>query len=694
MATRALLPYIQGSSRVQPQPRKETERERTYRETMQDIAATLNVIGGAVNIGRAVEPWVAGIGYGGAPTTAIDAEASRINANLAAAYPQTTPTQPGAQQVPQAAPERRPAAGMEGAERRGAEPAPSDRMPPSMMNREDRRSAITGLGQAGPQATATGVRFNRIGGERQERALEANPVWSPGSSHAMFRQGNDVVTPPAPSQEVNATGLPQQTAYAGQKPSLAGFEERLAATSFPTEQQMVQEAEAERQRIMAEDAKWEEQQAERDAIAAGMDTEIAKLDKEQAMFDALSAAVPPPPPEDPVQRQAELQTIASESLAPAAQAALEIDKFAAVPTFQTYAEAVSAMRQAVMSGDIAKAQEIMQGAARSPLVDLRPTTFADRLSGAHVHRAMTQLGNMASGMNAAAMRAAQAQQRAGLAERRLMMQERNTESMIQNRLKQQEVAQMKLAQAEQKMNQQWEGLKSQIKSRELRDILLKDFQPAKIAATRAAANMRNAFATQARRLLPAREVRGAVQAFDDYAGMVRDWEIAKAEGRAVGSEPPRVEQGRVVYESKEVPTPGAAKTELQVQAAAKKDQQRRSQQTEQRATEELLGLGTKRGRGGSGTPQVPPEVKNQLQVFSEELRRVSTAKEFGQSDTQRFRKALPRLKKMVEQMPPEFRTANEQALRAEAEGFGIPYDPPAKTGTKKGAKRKPAGGGF
>ncbi|MGA0849128.1 MAG: hypothetical protein ACO3RX_04185, partial [Chthoniobacterales bacterium] len=430
MATRALLPYIQGTSRVQPQPRKETERERTYRETMQDIAATLNVIGGAVDIGRAIEPWAAGIGYKGAPTTAIDAKASRIDANLAAAYPQPKPTQPGAQQVPQTAPERR-----------GAEPAPSDRMPPSMMNREDRRGAIMGLGQPGPQATATGVRFNRIGGERQERALEANPVWSPGSSHAMFRQGNDVVTPPAPSQEVNATGLPQQTAYAGQKPSLAGFEERLAATSFPTEQQMVQEAEAAHsQREAARAGMWQsaanaaEQTAERDAIAAGMDTEIAKLDKEQAMFDALSAAVPPPPPEDPVQRQAELQTIASKSLAPAAQAALEIDKFAAVPTFQTYAEAVVAMRLAVLSGDIAKAQEIMQGAARSPLVDLRPTTFADRLSGAHVHRAMTQLGNMASGMNAAAMRAAQAQQRAGLAERRLMMQERNTESMIQNRL--------------------------------------------------------------------------------------------------------------------------------------------------------------------------------------------------------------------------------------------------------------------
>ena len=689
MATRALLPYIQGTSRVQPQPRKETERERTYRETMQDIAATLNVIGGAVNIGRAVEPWVAGIGYEGAPTTAIDAEASRINANLAAAYPQTTPTQPGAQQVPQAAPERR-----------GAEPAPSDRMPPSMMNREDRRGAIMGLGQPGPQATATGVRFNRIGGERQEPMLVRNDQQALMQGAPLFRQ-DGVVTTPTPSQEVNATGLPQQTAYAGQKPSLAGFEERLASTSFPTEQQMVQEAEAAHsQREAARAGMWQsaanaaEQTAERDAIAAGMDSEIAKLDKEQATFDAISAAVPPPPPADPVQRQAELQAIASESLAPAAQAALEIDKFAAVPTFQTYAEAVSAMRQAVLSGDIAKAQEIMQGAARSPLVDLRPTTFADRLSGAHVHRAMTQLGNMASGMNAAAMRAAQAQQRAGLAERRLMMQERNTESMIQNRLKQQEVAQMKLAQAEQKMNQQWEGLKSQIKSRELRDILLKDFQPAKIAATRAAANMRNAFATQARRLLPAREVRGAVQAFDDYAGMVRDWEIAKAEGRAVGSEPPRVEQGRVVYESKEVPTPGAAKTELQVEAAAKKDQQRRSQETAQLATQELLGLGTKRGRGGSGTPQVPPEVKNQLQVFDRQLARIAQAREFGQLDTQGFRKALPALKKQVEQMPLEFRAANEQALRAEAERFGVPYDPPAKPRAKKGTKRKPAGGGF
>ncbi len=693
MATRALLPYIQGTSRVQPQPRKETERERTYRETMQDIAATLNVIGGAVNIGRAVEPWVAGIGYKGAPTTAIDAEASRINANLAAAYPQTTPTQPGAQQVPQAAPERRPAAGMEGAERRGPEGATGDRMPPSMMNREDRRSAIMGLGQPGPQATATGVRFNRIGGERQEPMLVRNDQQALMQGAPLFRQ-DGVVTTPTPSQEVNATGLPQQTVYAGQKPSLAGFEERLAATSFPTEQQMVQEAEAERQRIMAEDAKWEEQQAERDAIAAGMDSEIANLDKEQATFDAVEAAVPPPPPADPVQRQAELQTIASKSLAPAAQAALEIDKFAAVPTFQTYAEAVSAMHQAVLSGDIAKAQLIMQGAARSPLVDLRPTTFADRLSGAHVHRAMTQLGNMASGMNAAAMRAAQAQQRADLAERRLMMQERNTESMIQNRLKQQEVAQMKLAQAEQRMNQQWQNMQSQIKSRELRDILLREYQPAKIAATRAAANMRNAFATQARRLLPAREVRGAVQAFNDYVDMVLDWEIAKAEGRAVGSEPPRVEQGRVVYESKEVPTPGAAKTELQVQAAAKKDQQRRSQETAQRATEELLGLGTKRGRGGSGTPQVPPEVKNQLQVFDRQLARIAQAREFGQLDTQGFRKALPALKKQVELMPLEFRAANEQALRAEAERFGVPYDPPAKPRAKKGTKRKPAGGNF
>lgn len=697
MATRALLPYIQGTSRVQPQPRQETERERTYRETMQDIAATLGVIGGAVNIGRAVEPWVAGAGYDGAPTTAIDAEASRIDTNLAAAYPQSKPGQPDAQQVPQAAPERRPAAGMEGAERRGPESAPGERMPPSMMSREDRRGAIMGLAQPGPQATATGVRFNRIGGERQEPMLVRNDQQALAGGSPLFRQEGTVTPPDTAWLAGRQRGPDIPLSQADNELARVEMWQSAQNQAAKSEQQAAADAEAGyAQREAARAGMWQsaanaaEQTAERDAIAAGMDSEIAKLDKEQATFDAVEAAVPPPPPADPVQRQAELWAIASESLAPAAQAALEIDRFAAVPTFQTYAEAVFAMRQAVLSGDIAKAQEVMQGAARSPLVDLRPTTFADRLSGAHVHRAMTQLGNMASGMNATAMRAAQAQQRADLAERRLLMQERNTESQIQNRLKQQEVAQMKLAQAEQKMNNQWQNMQSQIKSRELRDILLRDFQPAKIAATRAAANMRNAFATQARRLLPAREVRGAVQAFDDYAGMVRDWEIAKAEGRPVGSEPPRVEQGRVIYESEELPTPGAAKTELQVEAATKKDQQRRSQETAQLATQELLGLGTKRSRGGSGTPPVPPEVKDKIQTFDRQLSRFSQDKVRGRANRKAFRDALDGLKSAVEQLPPEYRGAKEQALRNEAKKFGVDYDNP----TAPRGKGTSAGGGI
>lgn len=609
MATRALLPNIQlARARVKPQPRGETQRESEYRDTLQNIAATLSVIGQGVNLARATEPWWAGIGYGGAESPEIDAKASELSQQLANAYQSQAPQQ--TQQMPQPGQPGQP------------QPMQPERRGPSIMDRNDRRAAVEEIAgkpasaQAPQPATTTFARpqFNRIGQERQEPLLvrstqeqlaqgaplfqQQGTMQSPSIAQLqrqllgepLFQQQGVAQTPSGgQSQEISTTGLPQQSALAGQKPEMSGSDRALAGMRLPTEQEIIEKAHQKR----------EEEKAERQRRAAQAAEQNIADAKQQEFFDAAAAAVPqeslapPPPPADPVQRQAELQNIAKQTADPAAVVAAEIDRFSSVPVYTTFRETQARLASAVMDGDVNAAKLILQGAARSPMTDIRPTSLADRLSGAHARRAMTQLTQMTQGMAGLQQRAQNALIRADLAERRLVLDREKAAATDQHRAEQRALAGQRLALAREKAQAQLANIESMITSRGLSDAIKAKLAPVQEALMRGKTAQAYAIAMNARSSARGRDKIIVLEVARKIADLDRAYNAAGGEEAGYGDAPTlenlrdKIKRGDPIAPVRE----GTGDINVDVYTRKK------SVDVADDLTRELLGLGGKGGRG-------------------------------------------------------------------------------------------------
>lgn len=361
MAARAIinLPGI-TPSRVPVQPRQpKAEDQNTYRNTLGDISATLGII-------KQLEPYLAQLGYTQNPN-AKQPEVSARNRNNPHADAQTNQVvdafsggaQPGG---PAEAPSRMGAAPMAGNERRG----------PEMST--DKDAALQSF-LAEMHATQQAV-------ARLDPGMEAAPL-----EQLPWQMTGDPVPP--------------------QRPSMAGADAAIAAIQPTTEQGEMRRANAQRNIANRKEA---------EQMQAALDAPSPQMQGAQAVQSELQAGAPQQPIQPPMptaQEYTASQNAALDLLADTdpqmAADGREIQRAEALPRFDTYAQAKAAMGAAVARGDADLAARIIEGASVSPLRDVVPLTFTDRISSAHITRAMNDLSGDARGVAGLSLRAKQAE---------------------------------------------------------------------------------------------------------------------------------------------------------------------------------------------------------------------------------------------------------------------------------------------
>lgn len=442
MAARAIinLPGITPSRvPVQPrQPKAQAEDKTTYRDVVGNISATLGLV-------KQLEPYLAQLGYSQNPNATDPTGAGAAAGAGKGATPQ--PARPGAAAPP---PPQQGSAPMQQDPRRGAEMS------------TDKDAAL--------QAFLAEMQAIKQSVNQLDPGMEAAPL-----EQLPWQQTGMPVAPPRPSMEK--------------------VEAAIAAINPSTEQGEMHRAIAQR----AVNARQAEQMQGAQAVQNEM-----QAPEQSVPPMAMPQQYQPPMPtaqEYTASQDTALKTLAETDPQMAADGR-EIQRAEALPRFETYAQAKAAMGAAVARGDADLAARIMEGASVSPLRDVVPLTFTDRISGAHIARAMNDLSGDARGLAALSLRAKQAEAIQRNREAQLEQRERvqaHREMVAEEKAR---VADEKLSLSMRDLERKEQLAHEQIESMDLSDARKEDLHldvqrkmRAATAAAWASANRSNAAAT-------------------------------------------------------------------------------------------------------------------------------------------------------------------------------------------------------
>jgi hypothetical protein len=364
MAARSIvrLPGI-TPPRVPEQPKRVAPDDGlSYREVVGDVSATLGLI-------KQLEPYLAQLGYTQNPAASkargeVNPQANAQADQVMAAFAPEGQATPG---------------------------APAQPIPPRMG-----AAPMERVGRRAPEAS-TG----------KDAALAAFLSELQGAGAAVGQLDTGMQPPPQPGlpqSPVQLTGIPEPV----QRPSMAPVDAAIARIQPTTEEGEMARARAQRALDARKAAEGTQAPQQAAAPADGAPAPAQPMQPAQPALQQMTAPPVPTPEEYNASQRAALDLLAEVNPALAADGR-QVQQAEQLPRFETFAEAKAAMGAALAAGDADAAAKILKGASFSPLRDVRPTGFVDRISGAHIQRAIGDLAADARGLASLSLRVRQAE---------------------------------------------------------------------------------------------------------------------------------------------------------------------------------------------------------------------------------------------------------------------------------------------